>query len=163
MLLLCQRGRECCAGALGWREGCESVLNMGALCNISTVALPAFIHPPFPSTIPLSFLCLRLYLFILMAFAGAHLALTLSQPGGHWDLTMCPWDRGLALGWLRGLGVPVPWCRHTGLGSSRRTGHRTRGAMAQGWQPGVCPTPSMAWGSCPASEQCLFSRLKGSL
>lgn len=156
------RGRECCAEALGWREGCESVLNLGAPCNISKLALPAFIHPPFPPTTPLSPLCLRISLFILMAFAGAHLVLTPSFP----------WAEGW-VGVAQGAGCPCP---HGTAGSpglahlqQGRTGRRT-GVPSPGWAARCAPLlPWQSMGqaarrySCPASIQCLFSRLKGSL
>lgn len=163
MLFLCREG--CCAEALGWREGCESVLNMGAPCNISVVALPAFIHPPFPPP-PLYFLCFSL--FLLMAFAGAHLVLTPSQPGGA-SLGQRVWV------WVaQGAGSPcphgagrVPRAGTRGLGSSSTAAGQDRvqdrGAMPRDGQPGVCPTRSwqrMGWAarrySCPAQISVYF-------
>lgn len=98
-----------------------------------------------------------------MVFAGAHLVLIPSQPGGHWTEGF-----HVSLGLRAGFGVPQGAgspCPHreggypragTHLGSSStaegRTGCRTGGPCPKGGQPGVCPTPSMAMDGAGCSE-----------
>lgn len=68
----CREWASCGCMSFVWREGHEMVLNMGTPCNISTTALPALVHPPFPSTMPLPISACRIWLFIFKDFLGAH-------------------------------------------------------------------------------------------
>lgn len=149
---------------MGWREGCESVLNVGMPCNISTAALPAAAHPPFPSAIPLSFLCLESLFLHTHGLCG-------SPPHSHSGLAPPPSQPGgfdVSLGWRFGHGVaqatgsPCPPSPKQGpRGCRMRFGQRGRGPAGwgagqgscgsgcgtgvpghpSGEQPGACPAP----------------------
>lgn len=105
-------GSVVCAKALGWREGCGLALNMGTPCSIFTAAWPALVHPSFPSTIPLSFLCLESVSLhsrplrepTQLSFGVSSATITARTLTGA---STCPLAGGLGMGWLRTLDVPV--------------------------------------------------------
>lgn len=132
---------------MGWREGCESVLNVGTPCNISTAALPAAAHPPFPSAIPLSFLCLESLFLHTHGLCG-------SPPHSHSGLAPPPSQPGgfdVSLGWRFGHGVaqatgsPSPPSPKQGpRGCRMRFGQRGRGPAGWGAGQGCQVTPPVS-------------------
>lgn len=150
---------------------------MGAPCDISIVALPAFIHPPFPSTIPPSFPCLESLFVYTHGFCRSTFSsdtVAARRPVGD---SVCPWVWGGPGCWVS----LSPSCRrgpqgwHTWFGQQQHRSRAGQGAGQRCHAPGVgsqvC-APLLPWRwmrqaaqrySCPASDQCLFSRLKGSL
>lgn len=129
---------------------------MGTPCNISTAALPAAAHPPFPSAIPLSFLCLESLFLYTHGLCGSppcsHLGLAPppSQPGGF----------DMSLGWRFGHGVaqatgspcppsprqcPQGRCMRFGQrGRVLWVGVRGRGPAGQGAGQGCQVTPPVS-------------------
>lgn len=62
---------------------------------------------------------------------------------------MCPWDRGLALGWLRGLGVPVPMVQAHRFGQQQQDRAQDKGCHGPGMAARCVPHSFHGMGQLP--------------
>lgn len=125
-------------------------LSFGPPCNISVAALPASVYPPFPYTIPPSFLCQENLFPYTHGLCGSPphpqsgVALPPSQPGGQRGLRRVPC---LELRVYSGSGCWVslsPSWRQDPRGWHTRHSGARHGVLPSRWGQGCCAAPPVS-------------------